>query len=167
MLHQCVFCRWQTTQITFQMIIQMSQEIICWIFKVYFSIENDRQTAHITKHLTSEISFIFRFFIEAPLSWRYFIKYLCFSVLRLISRCVRLFICALWSPARKRLTSWLSFVVSNFEFVVFPLVSLVRRGTWLYRFLIFAPLITYPRTDRSSRWLRAKASSHFLRLLNG
>ena len=35
-----------------------------------------------------------------------------FSVLRLICLCVRLFICALWSPAGKRLTSWLSFVVS-------------------------------------------------------
>ena len=27
--------------------------------------------------------------------------------------CVRLFICALWSPAGKGLTSWLSFVVSS------------------------------------------------------
>ena len=35
----------------------------------------------------------------------------------------------LWSPAGKGLTSWLSFVVSNCEFVTFPLVSLVRCGT--------------------------------------
>ena len=56
--------------------------------------------------------------------------------------CARLFICALWSPAGKGLTSWLSLVVSNFEFVTFPLVSWVRCGTWLYRFLIFAPLLT-------------------------
>ena len=35
-----------------------------------------------------------------------------------------------------------SFVVSNCEFVTFPLVSWVRCGTWLYRFLIFAPLLT-------------------------
>ena len=42
---------------------------------------------------------------------------------------VRLFICALWSSARKGLTSWLSFVVSNCEFVTFPLVSWVRCGT--------------------------------------
>ena len=27
---------------------------------------------------------------------------------------------SLWSPAGKRLTSWLSFVVSNCEFVTFP-----------------------------------------------
>ena len=31
-----------------------------------------------------------------------------FSVLCLLRLCVRLFICALWSPARKGLTSWLS-----------------------------------------------------------
>ena len=29
------------------------------------------------------------------------------------------------------------------EFVTFPLVSCVRCGTWLYRFLIFAPLLTF------------------------
>ena len=45
-----------------------------------------------------------------------------FSVLCLLCLCVRLFICALWSPAGKWLTSWLSFVVSNCEFVTFPLV---------------------------------------------
>ena len=39
---------------------------------------------------------------------------LCFcSVLCLICLCARLFICALWSPAGKGLTSWLSFVVST------------------------------------------------------
>ena len=82
---------------------------------------------------------------------------LCFcSVLCLLCLCARLFICALWSPAWKGLTSWLSFVVStvslsvymcfvvtcleradllalvcgvNCEFVTFPLVSWVRCGT--------------------------------------
>ena len=39
-----------------------------------------------------------------------------FSVLSLLCLCARLFICALWSPAGKGLTSWLSFVVSrNFD----------------------------------------------------
>ena len=38
-------------------------------------------------------------------------------------------LCALRSPAGKGLTSWLSFVVSNCEFVTFPLVSWVRCGT--------------------------------------
>ena len=33
----------------------------------------------------------------------------------------------------KGLTSWLSFVVYNCEFVTFPLVSWVRYGNWLYR----------------------------------
>ena len=32
------------------------------------------------------------------------------------------------------------------EFVTFPLISWVRCGTWLYRFLISAPLITYNKT---------------------
>ena len=52
----------------------------------------------------------------------------CF-VLTLLCLFGRLFICALWSPAGKGLTSWLSFVVSNCEFVTFPLVSWVRYGT--------------------------------------
>ena len=38
---------------------------------------------------------------------------------------MRLFIDALWSPAGKGLTSWHSFVMSNCEFVTFPLVSWV------------------------------------------
>ena len=43
-----------------------------------------------------------------------FVDLLCFcSVLCLICLCARLFICALWSPAGKGLTSWLSFVVST------------------------------------------------------
>ena len=32
----------------------------------------------------------------------------------------RLFIAVLWSPARKGLTSWLLFVMSNCDFVTFP-----------------------------------------------
>ena len=52
-----------------------------------------------------------------------------FSALCLICLCVRLFICALWSPAGKGLTSCLSFVVSNCEFVTFPLLSWVMFGT--------------------------------------
>ena len=54
---------------------------------------------------------------------------LCFcSVLCLLCLCARLFICALWSPAGKGLTSWLSYVVSNCTFITFPLVSWVRCG---------------------------------------
>ena len=43
-----------------------------------------------------------------------------YSVLGLLCLCARLFICALWSPAGKGLTSWLSFVVSSCECVTFP-----------------------------------------------
>ena len=64
------------------------------------------------------------------------------SVLFLLCYCAHLFIYALWSPAGKRLTSWLSFVMSNCEVVTFPLVSWVRCGAWLYRYLIFALFLT-------------------------
>ena len=40
-----------------------------------------------------------------------------------------IYICALWSPAGKGLTSWLSFVVLNCVFVTFPMVSWVKCGT--------------------------------------
>ena len=52
-----------------------------------------------------------------------------FLCLVFLCLCARLFICALWSPAGKGLTSWLSFVVYNCEFVTFPFVSWVRCGT--------------------------------------
>ena len=41
----------------------------------------------------------------------------------------RLVIDALWALAGKGLTSWLSFVMSNCEFVKFRMVSWVRCGT--------------------------------------
>ena len=40
----------------------------------------------------------------------------------------RLFVDALWSPAGKGLTSWLSFVMSNYDGVTFPLVIWVGCG---------------------------------------
>ena len=42
--------------------------------------------------------------------------------------CSRLFIDALWSPAGKGLTPWLSFMMLNCEVVTFPLVSWVMCG---------------------------------------
>ena len=48
----------------------------------------------------------------------------------------RLSIDVLLSPAGKGLTSWLLFVMSNCEGVTLPLVSWVRCGVYLYRFLI-------------------------------
>ena len=54
------------------------------------------------------------------LSLHPFLRLLCFHT--------RLFVDALWSPAVKRLTSWLSFVMSNCDVVTFPLVSWVKCG---------------------------------------
>ena len=51
-----------------------------------------------------------------------------FFVLFLLCFRVRLFVEALWSPAAKGLTSWLSFVITNRDVVTFPLVSCVRCG---------------------------------------
>ena len=53
---------------------------------------------------------------------------LCYLCLVLLCFRARLFIDALWSPAGKGLTSWLSFVMSNCEVVTLPLVSWVRCG---------------------------------------
>ena len=51
-----------------------------------------------------------------------------FCLMFTISLCASVYMC-LWSIAVKGLTSWLSFVVSNCEFVNFPLVSWVGCGT--------------------------------------
>ena len=64
-----------------------------------------------------------------------FLLHVCYAFVRV---CLLINIVALWSPAGKGLTSWLLFVMSYCEFVTFPLISWVRRGTLLYRFLIFA-----------------------------
>ena len=50
------------------------------------------------------------------------------SVLYLLCFCAGLFIDALWSPAGKGLTYWLSFARSNCEVDTLPLVSWVRCG---------------------------------------
>ena len=54
---------------------------------------------------------------------------LCFFCLMFVLPLCAYVICALWLPAVKGLTVWLSFVVYNCEFVTFPLVSWVRCGT--------------------------------------
>ena len=57
-------------------------------------------------------------------------SFVCFFCLVFVMPlCVCLIICALWSPAGKGLTFWLSFVVYNCEFVTFSLLSWVRCGT--------------------------------------
>ena len=57
------------------------------------------------------------------------IFYVFFCLVFVVPLCVSVFFCALWSSAEKGLTSWLSFVVYNCEFVSIPLVSWVRCGT--------------------------------------
>ena len=69
--------------------------------------------------------------------------HLCYSVLLLLCFHTRLFFDALRSSAGKGLISLLSFVMSNCDVVTFPLVSWVRCGAWLYRFLIFALFLTF------------------------
>ena len=54
--------------------------------------------------------------------------HLCYFCLDLLCFHARLFVGALRSPAEKGLTSWLSFVMSNFNIATFPLVSRVRCG---------------------------------------
>ena len=44
----------------------------------------------------------------------------------------------------------------------FPIVSWVRCGTWLYRFLIFAPLLTLPILSYSSRYIEVELTSSCL-----
>ena len=46
------------------------------------------------------------------------------------------------------------------EFVTFPLVSWVRCGTWLYRFLIFAPLLTLIPTIGQQNTVLSKAATN-------
>ena len=67
-----------------------------------------------------------------------FLLCVCYAFVRV---CLLIDIVALWSPAGKGLTSWLLFVMSYCEFVTFLLISWVRRGTWLYRFLILPSFI--------------------------
>ena len=51
------------------------------------------------------------------------LDHLCYFYLVLLCFHARLFVDALWSPAGKGLTSWLSFVMCNCDVVTFPLVS--------------------------------------------
>ena len=98
------------------MITQTSKKIISkannslYLYEVLVRLEMTQRSAknNITKH-----DFVYHF---------------CYFCLVLLCFRVRLFIDALWLPAGKELTSWLSFVMSNCEVVTFPLVSWVRCG---------------------------------------
>ena len=77
--------------------------------------------------------------------------YLCFVCVMLL----RLFIAALWSPAGKGLTSWLSFVMLNWVFVTYPCCIL---GQVLYLIVSIPDLcqlsfITSANTKTQFSWL--------------
>ena len=57
-----------------------------------------------------------------------FVDHLCCICLVLLYFHARLFVDAMWSPAGKELTSWLSLVISNCDVVTFQFVSWVRCG---------------------------------------
>ena len=46
--------------------------------------------------------------------------HLCYLCLAVVMLKLRLFVAALWTPAGKGRTSWLSFVIFNCAFVTFP-----------------------------------------------
>ena len=94
------------------------------------------------RHVTSLIPPVKYFYwpFQGGASFADHLRYLCLVLLYFRAR---MFIDALWSPAWKGLTSWPSFVMSNCEVVTFPLVSWVRCGAWLYRFLIFGFFLTF------------------------
>ena len=58
----------------------------------------------------------------------FFCGHLCYFCPVLFYFHALLFVDALWSPAGKGLTSWLSFVMSYCDVVIFPLVSWVICG---------------------------------------
>ena len=63
-----------------------------------------------------------------PMDLHSFVDHLGYFCLVLLCFHARLFVDALWSPAGKGLTSWLSFVMSNYGGVTFPLVIWVGCG---------------------------------------
>ena len=66
-------------------------------------------------HHMEPVALSLSFYILLTVPRRYFFcgSLMFCSVLCLVCLCARLFICALWSPAGKGLTSWLSFVMST------------------------------------------------------
>ena len=105
-----------------------------------------------------------------------FVDLLCFcSVLCLLCLCARLFICALWSPAGKGLTSWLSSVVSAVSLSLshwYPGSGVVLDciDSWsLHPYLLtlvyaWANLTFFPRQCLSPSWAHIPFVSHGDRL---
>ena len=94
----------------------------------FYNLEARSNILSIKPYQVSVYDFIHVPFIQNSHDFFCLIVYV-FSVLCLLCLCERLFKCALWPPAGKGLTPWLSFVVSDCEFVTSALVSWVRCGT--------------------------------------
>ena len=87
--------------------------------------------------------------------------FLCFVFLMLSS----LFIAALWSPAGgKGLTSWLLLVIFIVFLLLSHVVSWARCGTLLYRFLIFAVVLTLLNSNCKATIL--KPDQHFWKVVS-
>ena len=88
-----------------------------------------------------------------------FVDHFWYFCLVLLCLYAPLFVDALWLPAGKGLTSWLSFVMSNCDVVTFPLVSWVRCSAWFYLFQTFALFITLNWSSnhllKNERWQRS------------
>ena len=88
-------------------------------------------------------------YVEVWRCWKMFLFGLVFAM----SLCASVYMCFVvtcWERA-----DLLALVCGVYcEFVTFPLVSWVRCGTWFYRFLIFAPLLTliWYTSDALFRW---------------
>ena len=84
--------------------------------------------------------------------------HLCYLCL-VFSMLLRLFIAALWSPARKGLTSWLFFVMSNSDFVTFPCDIL---GQLWYLIIMIPDLCRLSYFDLQSAIVAVPRHIHFL-----
>ena len=78
-----------------------------------------------------------------------------------VSYVLCLFFAALWSPAGKELTSWLLLVMFIVFLLLSHVVSWVRFGTRLYRFLIFASFLTMHFHFKCSSSVLSFYPSHF------
>ena len=83
------------------------------------------------------------------------------SVVCLLCFPALLFIAALWSPVGKGLTSWLSFVMSNCEFVTFPLIGILGQLWYsIVSILDLCPLLYFECCTISGLGLTGKLNMH-------
>ena len=83
-----------------------------WYINFHFSISHKNVSNPPVNYFTDRSKAVLLLCIFCILFCLVFAMSLCASICLLCLR-ARLFICALWSPAGKGLTSWLSFVVSE------------------------------------------------------